>query len=144
MERMIGIFGSLIKQPSNPFANLAEEAKKVAEINALVSIWPYLERSKEDPHGSITIGDGYLLLGPKDTEPYQLSGNETTALEKFYSALPNPGSVPPNSVYRWGRLKIPTDQVARSYWKEVDRSSRTARTDRNIKVRDRASFTFRF
>ena len=134
MERIIGVLGSLIKQPSNPFANLTEQAKKIAEINAIVAIWPELESAKKDPHGSIKIGDGYLLLGPKDENPYSLSHAEQTALEGFYSGLPNPGSVPPRTIYRWGRLLIPTEQVARSYWKEVTRSSRTACTDRNIKV----------
>ena len=141
MERIIGILGSLIKQPSNPFANLTEQAKKIAEINALIAIWPELDSVKQDPHGSINIGDGYILLGPKDEKPYELSDAEQTALVTFYSGLPHPGSVPPRSIYRWGRLQLPTEQVARSYWKEVVRSSRTARTDRNLKAR---KLTFKF
>ena len=136
MERIIGIFGSLIKQPSNPFANLAEQAKKIAEINALVSIWPELEAEDKDPHGSIDIGDGYLLLGPKDDKPYELSQAEQSAVQEFYSSQPNHGTVPPKSIYRWGRLRISTEQVARSRWKEVDRSSRAARTDWNLWVSD--------
>ena len=136
MERIIGILGSLIKQPSNPFANLTEQAKKIAEINALVAIWPELDTTKKDPHGSINIGRGYILLGPKDERSYELSNAEQTALGNFYSSLSDPRSVPPRSIYRWGRLQIPTEQVARSYWKEVDRSSKTARTDRNLKVRE--------
>ena len=135
MERIIGILGSLIKQPSNPFANLTEQAKKIAEINALVAIWPELDIAKREPHGSINIGHGYLLLGPKDEKPYGPSDAEQIALTNFYSGLQNPGSLPPKSIYRWGRLQIPTEQVARSHWKEVLRSSRTARTDRNLKVR---------
>jgi hypothetical protein len=142
MERIIGILGGLIKQPSNPFANLTEQAKKIAEINALIAIWPELDSAKRDPHGSIDIGHGYILLGPKDDKPHNLSHVEQTALAKFYSGLSNPRSIrAPRSIYRWGRLQIPTEQVARSYWKEVIRSSRTARTDRNLKVRD---LTFRF
>ena len=134
MERIIGILGSLIKQPSNPFQNLTEQAKKIAEINALIAIWPDLDRSKNDPHGSINIGDGYLLLGPKDIRPHDLTLSEQTAVDNFYSGLLSPDSIPPRSVYRWGRLQIPTEQIARSHWKEVTRSSRTARTDRNLKV----------
>ena len=144
MERIIGIFGSLIKQPSNPFANLAEQAKKVAEINALVAIWPELEPEVKDPHGSIDIGQGYLLLGLKDEKPYDLPQAEQTALEQFYSSFPNHGCIPPRSIYRWGRLRIPTEQIACSHWKEVVRSSRTARTDRNLKVRELTSFTSSF
>jgi len=135
MERVIGAFGSLIKQHSNPFANLAEQVKKVAQVNSLTSMWPTFERAPKDPRGSIDISDGYLLLGPKDTDFYQLSDNEKTALDTFYSDL---GSVTQRrSVYRWARLRIPTEQIARSYWKEVDRPSKKqrARTDRNVKVR---------
>ena len=133
MERMIGVFGSLIKQPSNPFANLVEQAKKVAEVNAVIAIWPSLERIQKNPRGSINLGAGYTLLGPTDTSAYSLSAVETDALKIFYSGL---GTVPRRSIYRWGRLQIPTGQVARSYWKEVIRTSDGARTDRNVKVRD--------
>jgi hypothetical protein len=142
MERMIGIFGSLIKQPSNPFANIAEQAKKVAEVNALVSMCPSLERITKDPRGSIDIGSGYLLLGPKDAEPYQLSTAEKDTLDGYYSNL---GSIPTGSVYRWARLRIPVGQTARSYWKEVIRTpSGARRTDRNVKVCHLISFTFIF
>jgi hypothetical protein len=141
MERIIGYLGMLIAQPSNPFSNLAELAKKIAEINTLIAIWPELETEPKDPHGSIPIGSGYLLLGPKDEKPYDLPSNNYDALKQFYHSFPNPGLVP-SSIYRWGRLQIPTEQVARSYWKEVDRSSRSARTDRNLKVPDVTSLTF--
>ena len=100
MERVIGIFGSLIKQPSNPFTNLTKQAKKVAEINAIVSIWPHLECFKEDPHASIDISVRYLLLGPKDTKLYNLSDKEKTAFEKFYSSTPDSVSTLPSSIYR--------------------------------------------
>ena len=136
MERVIGVFGSLIKQPSNPYANLTEQAKKVAEVNAITAMWPTFERVKKDPHGSVDIGDGYLLLGPKDTDPHRLPDIEYAALAAFYSGL---GSVPGRSVYRCARLRIPTGPtVVRSFWKEVvrPRASRAARTDRNVAVRD--------
>jgi len=141
MERVIGYYGSLIKQPSNPFANLTEQAKKVAVVNSIVGMWPTFKRTKEDPRGSLDVGDKYLLLGPKDPRAHHLSDDEYTALEDFYSGL---GSVPKTTVYRWARLRIPTGQITRSYWKEVTRTSRTARTDRNVKVSDLITFTFRF
>ena len=101
MERVIGIFGSLIKQPSNPFANLAKQAKKVAEVNALVAMWPSLERVRKDPRGAIDIEAGYVLLGPKDARPHPLSDIENNALNSFY---PDIGPVPRRSIYRWARL----------------------------------------
>lgn len=132
MERMIGVFGSLLKQPSNPFANLAEQAKKVAEVNSMIAMWPELERVKKDPRGSINLGDGYTLLGPKDAKPYRLSPTENNA----FAAFSHTDGVRRRSVYRWARLKLPTGQPARSLWKEVIRTSSTARTDRNLKVRE--------
>ena len=99
MERVIGVFGSLLKQPSNPFANLTEQAKKIAEINALVSIWPELESEAKKPHGSIEVGDGYLLLGPKDDRPYNLTQGEQDAVRRFYYSIPNHGSTPPTGIY---------------------------------------------
>ena len=101
----------------------------------MVAMWPDLERKKEDPRGSIDLGNGFLLLGPKDGKPYELSSTEQEALANFYSSLSDPEVVPRRSVYRWARLRLPTEQVARSYWKEVIRSSKSARTDRNLKVR---------
>ena len=135
MERVIGHFGLLLKQPSNLFANLTEQAKKIAEINAIVAMWPSLEPVQKDPRGSIDLGDGYLLLWPKDHKPYRLSPAEWDALTTFYSGLPN-GSIAKRSVCRWGRLRIPNGQTARSYWKEVIRVPRSARTDRMLKVHD--------
>ena len=106
---MIGIFGSLIKQPSNPFANLTKQAKKVAEINSIITMYPSFEQVAKDPCGSIDIGDGYLLLGPKDVKHYHLSDAEQQALAIFYSKL---GTVPRRSIYQWARLQIPGGQVA--------------------------------
>jgi hypothetical protein len=139
MERVIGVFGALLRQPSNLFSNLREQARKVAEINAVVAMWPEIEHQRNEPHGSLNLGQGYLLLRPKDTKPYKLSDDERNAISTFYASLPSPEQTERRFIYRWGRLQIPTGQVARSWWKEVDRSSKVARTDRNIKVCDLTS-----
>jgi hypothetical protein len=88
MECVIGVFGSLLHQPSNIFSNLWEQAKKVVEINAVVAMWPEIEIKTGEPRGSLNLGQGYILLGPKDTKPYPLSPAERTALATFYSDLP--------------------------------------------------------
>jgi hypothetical protein len=134
MERVIGYLGSLIRQPSNPYQNLAAQAKRVATNNALISMWPDFDQEKGNPMGSRDLGDDYLLLGPRDTTQYALSDDEQAALEYFFSSYPD-DVIGPQSIYRWGRLKIPTQQVARSCFKELERCSDMARTDRNIKVR---------
>ena len=136
MERIIGVFGSLLRQPSNLFSNLREQAKKVAEINAMVAMWPEIEFLTGEPRGSLDLGQGYILLFPKDTTPYFLSPVEQAAISEFYANLPTPENIQKISIYRWGRLQIPTGQVARSRWKEVDQMTKGARTDRNVKVCD--------
>lgn len=137
MERIIGIFGSLLKQPSNPFTNLTVQAQKMAHINAMVAMWPSFEKTKDDPCGSVDIGDGYLLLGPKeDVGPHYIIPAEEVALDAFCSIHQDSEDVNRKSVYQWGRLKLPTEQIARSQWKEVEQCSDMARTDCNVKVYD--------
>lgn len=111
MERVIGHFGSLIKQPSNPFANLAKQARKVAEVNTVVTMWPTLDHVQKDPRGSVDLGNGYLLLWPKDDKPYQLSPAEWNALNNFYSGLTNTTGILKKSIYQWGRLWVPNGQT---------------------------------
>ena len=135
MERVIGYFGSLLRQPSKPYQHLAAQARRVAHINAMVCMWPELGRQEHNPLGSMDLGDGYLLLGPKDTHAHHLSPTERTAFDSFCVDHPGTEDIDRESVYRWGRLKIPSDQTARSRWKEVERCSDMARTDRNAKVR---------
>jgi len=134
MERVIGYLGSLLRQPSNPFRNLAAQTKRVVHTNALVAMWPDFKQEKGDPRGSKDLGNGYLLLGPKDIVHYQLLQNEREALDGYFSGYPAAEDIDRQTVYRWGRLGIPTKQVARSRWKELDRCSDMARTDRNVKV----------
>jgi hypothetical protein len=134
MERMIGHLGHLLRQPSNPFRNIAAQTKRVAATNALIAMWPDLERKKDDPRGFMDLGDNYLLLEPKDSSPCHLSPAEQTALDSYFIGIDH------QSIYRWGRLQIPTEQIARSKWKEMERCSDMARTDRNVKVRDAIRF----
>jgi len=137
MERVIGVLGSLLAQPSNLFANLAAQAQKMAHINAMVAMWPSFEKEQKDPRGSVDLGDGYLLLGPReDCSPHYVSPTEEMALNYFCLGCQDAEDVDQRSVYRWGRLKLPTQQIARPRWKELERCSDMARTDRNVKVRD--------
>ena len=126
MECIIRVFGSLLQQPSNLFSNLREQAKKVAEINAMVAMWPEIEFQTGEPRGSLDLGQGYILLFPKDTTPYFLSPVEQAAISEFYANLPTPENIQKISIYRWGRLQIPTRQVTHSRWKEVDRMTKGA------------------
>jgi hypothetical protein len=134
MERVIGYLGSLLGQPSNPFRKLAAQTKRVAATNALVAMWPDFEKTKNPPRGYRDLGDGYLLLSPKDTDPHHISPPERTAFEDFFRDQSENDQQ--SILFRWGRLQIPTTQIARSTWKEMDRCSDMTRTDRNVKVRE--------
>ena len=144
MERVIGYLGSLLRQPSNPFRNLAAQTKRVAHTNALVAMWPEFGKPVDDPRGSKNLGNGYLLLGPKDTGPHLLLPAEQVAITGFFSGYPDAEDINRQTVYRWGRLRIPTEQVARSRWKELERCSDMARTDRNVKVRRSTYFSLTY
>lgn len=135
MKRVIGVFSSLLRQPSNPFANLAAQAQKMAHINALIAIWPSFEKEPNDPHGSIDLGNSYLLLGLKeDSRPHYITATEEEVLHIFCTGCHDSEGVDWKSVYWWRRLKLPTEQVVRSWWKELEQYSDMARTDCNIKV----------
>ena len=135
MEHVIGYLGSLLRQPSNPFRNLAAQTRRVVHTNALVAMWPEFDKPADNPQGSKDLGNGYLLLGPKDTSPHLLLPAEHTAITSFFSGYPDAEDIDRQTVYRWGRLRIPTEQVTRSRWKELERCSNMAQTDHNVKVR---------
>jgi hypothetical protein len=135
MERTIGYLGNLLRQPSNIYRNLAAQTKRVAHTNALVAMWPELQKKTDDPRGSKDLGDDYLLLGPKDTSLYHLPHDEHLVLDGFFSNYPGSEGIDRHTVHRWGRLKLPTKQIARSRWKESERCSGMSRMDRNVKVR---------
>ena len=141
MERIIGVLGSQLRQPSNPFANLASQAQKMAHVNALVAIWPLFEKETKNPYGSINLGDGYILLRPADESGlHYLTCKEGEVLDAFCSGRQDSEGVDRRSVYQWGRLKLPTEQTARSVWKEVERCSDMVRTNHNVKVGNLISY----
>ena len=66
MERMIGNLTEEMKQPSLPFANLAQRGLRQAQVNALKVMMPNLQKDEKNPRGSQDIGDGYILLHAHD------------------------------------------------------------------------------
>ena len=119
MERVIGYLGLLLRQPSNAFQNLAAQAQCVTISNTLVALFPGFEKMRGNPRGSKDLGDGYLLLEPKDATPYNISLAKQMALEKFFPGSPDVG----HTLCQWGHLMLPTEQTTRSWWKEVERCS---------------------
>lgn len=127
MERAIGDLGGDIRQPSNIYGNLCRIALRQSQINALKTLCPELNPTANPflPAYSIDIGNGYVFLRPRDRRPVILSG---AAYDKVYDAISN------HKIRRWGRLRLPNGQVARSRYKE-DRGTRSnQQISRNIKV----------
>ena len=63
MERTIGNLTQELRQPSNPYANLAQQALLRCQINAMKNIIPDIEESNDLlPRGAITLGNDYVLL----------------------------------------------------------------------------------
>ena len=117
MERTIGNLGQEIWQPSNPFANLARRALQRSQVNALKSIYPELgpESKFQLPRGAMNVGEGYIMLRPRDKYPVEIPGDLAA---KALSWMVNT-----SRIRRWGRARLPNGQVARSLWSERRRTS---------------------
>ncbi|EIW78817.1 hypothetical protein CONPUDRAFT_59151 [Coniophora puteana RWD-64-598 SS2] len=129
MERTIGNLKEEMRQPSNPFANLAERGLLRAQMNALKAMYPSLAPSKDerDPTGSVSLGGGYTFLFKKDKKSLgSLRECERAIILEFTR-------VALVRIIRWARLKLPTGQIARSLWGE-SLNTRCTRRSRNVKI----------
>jgi hypothetical protein len=134
IERSIGNLGQEIRQPSNPYANLAQRGALRAQVNALKSMIPDIE--PEDPplpDGSIDLGGGYALLRAMDNTGCDARDCEVEAIKSF--AESEGADIPDNwnpLIVRWARLRLPNEQVAHSAWKE--KLMERPRVSRMVKV----------
>ncbi|KAF9526301.1 hypothetical protein CPB83DRAFT_870512 [Crepidotus variabilis] len=132
MERMIGNLGQGIRQPSNPFANLCHLALRKSQLNALKVIYPELDHHSQDslPRYSVNVGGGYIFLRPRDRRARGWDLNDPQLL-----AIQNSDFCNSARYQRWGRLRLPNFQVARSLFSESQRPSKrqqNARVTRNL------------
>lgn len=127
MERSIGILGKRIRQPSNPFGNLAQLALQEAQVNALLAICPELDNdaSEHIPQYSQNLGDNFILLRPRDKLAHQIPADELVAVHAV---------CPKSRRQRWGRLQLPNGQIARSRYSEKKQAVKETRVSRNVKV----------
>lgn len=133
MERTIGNLGQQIRQPSNPYANLAREGVRRSQINALISIIPELDTPHKQPRGSVDLGGGFVLLRKRSKHPVALSSSEDEALIRaLHHYLPDGQEIP--RFDKWARLQLPNGQIARSTWREQSMSDENLRVSRNVKV----------
>ena len=146
MERLIGDLGSEIRQPSNPYQNLSQRGLRRCQINALIALFPFLDRTpKSNPQNSLDLGDGYVLLRARERTGRllveipeypiirgyleQAEREQGNLLDDTQPELPIGARIP-----RWARLRLPNGQIARSAWKEKSRSFKDSRRARCVKV----------
>jgi hypothetical protein len=145
LERTIGNLGEEIKQHSNPFANLSQRGIRRARVNALKAMIPGVDTERSDegklPRGSKDLGDGFLLLRARESDPRPLRDCEADALCEYLGIL---SLGPEVLVRRWAKLRIPTGQNCYSAWKEKQKPLEKRRTARNVKVRRIYSMLFSF
>ncbi|EIW75335.1 hypothetical protein CONPUDRAFT_66323 [Coniophora puteana RWD-64-598 SS2] len=142
MERAIGSLGRKLRQHLNPYANLEQRAINRVQTNALAIIYPELDTSDTLPlpHGTIDLGQGYVLLGAKDHCAVDLPQEEHYVIshalrEHSIETLPN------FRLQHWARMRLPNNQVARSLWKE-DLMKHCPRIARNIKFESNGKTRF--
>ena len=126
MERAIGDFGRDIRQPSNVFGNLSQIAVQRAQLNALKTMCPDLDPDSQStlPKYSHDCGSSFILLRPRDRRRTKLSGQQLDVIEDALDI---------SKIRRWGRLRLPNGQVARSVFSEKNRKG-NIRNTRNVKV----------
>ncbi|KAM6494801.1 hypothetical protein JOM56_009424 [Amanita muscaria] len=131
LENTVGNLGREVRQPSNPFSNLAERGLLRAQQNALTAILPQLDIGGHLPRGALSLGDGYYLLRACErNEREPTIEAEANIIRKFFKTR-NDTSL---SIRKWARLLLPNQQVARPLWR--DGRGEGGRTSRNVKVRN--------
>ncbi|KAI0041645.1 hypothetical protein FA95DRAFT_1610837 [Auriscalpium vulgare] len=138
LERTIGNLGEEIKQPSMPFANLAQRGLRRCQVNALKAMIPDLDPDQPRvPRGAADLGNGYVLLRARDEHPWTLEGAAARVLRDYTTSQSVNGELPADwspRVYRWARLRLPNGQIARALWKEGQRVQDAIRRARNVLV----------
>jgi hypothetical protein len=143
MERTIGDLKRQMRQPSNPYANLAHIALSQCQINTLYDMYPELapQRTKEQISMSPKhrqLGDGYVLLRSGDSRARPVSEAEARSIRSYIEYREKNGEKlhwPSHGlIWRWGRLLLPNQQIARCLWKEEKRNPLRSRNSRNAKV----------
>lgn len=134
MERTIGNLGEEIRQPSQPFANLAERGARRAQVNALIALVPDLAPPKPPSHLSHNLNGGYIL-SMADTRSRPVSEIEKQVIRKFFQSSQVQIQITVDFyVQKWGRLQLPNLQFVRTAWKETAKPLDKVRMARNVMV----------
>ncbi|KAJ3545130.1 hypothetical protein NMY22_g2553 [Coprinellus aureogranulatus] len=127
MECAIGDYGREIRQPSDPYGNLARILERQSHLNALKSMYPEeLDKdNKKSKKPTLDGGDGFTLLHPASKRPENVGGEAGRVMQAEASIT---------RVTVWERLSLPNGQVIRSLRKDARATKRTVRVTRNAKI----------
>lgn len=126
MERAIGDLGGDIRQPSNIYGNLCQITLRQSQLNALKTLCPELDsEANTSPAHSMDLGLGFILLRPRDRRFVKIHGPGGVRVQEVIGR---------DTLRRWGRLRLPNGQVARSLYKETSSTRENQRISRNVKV----------
>ncbi|KIJ07609.1 hypothetical protein PAXINDRAFT_90134 [Paxillus involutus ATCC 200175] len=132
MERTIRNLGQEIRQPSNPYSNLAQEGVRHCRVNSLLAAMPELGiPPKGLPDGAEDLGGGYVLLRKRERYLFSPPMQETQAIQTFLGLDPNQPA-PHFKFRRWARLRLKNGQIARSAWRETLKAVHNLRVSRNV------------
>ncbi|KAF9487804.1 hypothetical protein BDN71DRAFT_1542881 [Pleurotus eryngii] len=116
-RRTIGDLGREVRQPSKPFANLAQRGVRpmCPELNTMAN--------EDLVQGTIDIGNGYVLLCTRDQYRYTLVGVPKATIQTATGAT---------TIKWWARLQLPNGQIAHSAWKEKQKAPGKVRISRMV------------
>ncbi|KAI6109372.1 hypothetical protein EDD16DRAFT_1487121 [Pisolithus croceorrhizus] len=129
MERTIGNLGQEIRQPSDPFSNLAQQGIRRCQVNALKAMLPHLDPPENtNPRALVSLSNGYILLAKRDKRLTTLRGAEATVVSDYLNLPHAP------RIRRWVHLRLLNGQIARSEFQELQKSPEEIRMARNVKI----------
>ncbi|KAG1777804.1 hypothetical protein EV702DRAFT_1197011 [Suillus placidus] len=138
MEHTIRNLVEEIRQPSSPYANLAQRAIHRAQVNALKSMMPCLDDSNDVttlPRGANNLGNGYVLLRCQDHVACPTSVPEGCTVHNYIHSVhpdsPTLRAFASDGTVRIARLQLPNGQIACTLWKKTQMN---ARRSCNVKV----------
>ncbi|EJD46287.1 hypothetical protein AURDEDRAFT_63326 [Auricularia subglabra TFB-10046 SS5] len=139
IERHIGNVTEELQQHSSPYRSLASISLRRVYLNALKAMSPdFDELSDRDyavPRGALDIGNGYMLLRARDR--YERGDLPAVQMEALFMFI-HPNEPVPDAldyeVQRWGGLRLPTRQKARSVWSFLRLKNDRKRDNSNVKV----------
>ncbi|EJF61368.1 hypothetical protein DICSQDRAFT_60547 [Dichomitus squalens LYAD-421 SS1] len=138
LENAIGNLTAEIGSHSKPYENLSNRGLRRAQVSALIAMFPQtLEVVPALPARAVELGDNYVLLHPTMRSPREIGLADSRALAAYLAAqvVKVPEGWTPRLI-KWGRLRLPNGEVARTAWKECEgkRRGRPVHRARMVKV----------